>query len=178
VSDRVNNLKPLSVDQSSKVPANDELSFELDESWIYKVSVIADRIARRISQIAARVGDLNLSQWRVLAAIGDQDGRTASQVVELTPMDKGIVSRAVASLVAQGYLKREASNRDGRLSHLYMTASGRKIFEAIVAELDATGAKGDALLDGEDRALFLATLDRLIRDYAAPSEIARATSPR
>lgn len=171
----VNSLKS---DEALSSRVSSDPHFELDNSWIYKVSVIADRIARRIAHIASRVGDLNLSQWRVLAAIGDQDGRTASQVVELTPMDKGIVSRAVASLVAQGYLKREASNTDGRLSHLYMTASGRKIFEAIVAELDATGANGDALLIGEDRALFLATLDRLISDYAAPSEIARATSPR
>lgn len=171
----VNSLKS---DRATSSRTSSNSHFELDDSWIYKVSVIADRIARRIAHIASRVGDLNLSQWRVLAAIGDQDGRTASQVVELTPMDKGIVSRAVASLVAQNYLKREASSTDGRLSHLYMTASGRKVFDAIVAELDATGANGDALLSGQDRAAFLATLDQLMTDYTAPADAARATSPR
>ena len=174
----MNNHKASLTDPQGYAPEGPASPYKLDDSWIYKVSVIADRVARRVSQIASRVGDLNLSQWRVLAAIGDQDGRTASHVVELTPMDKGIVSRAVASLVAQGYLKREASRTDGRLSHLYMTASGRKIFEAIVAELDATGANGDALITGQDRALFLATLNRLLIDYTAPGDAARTTSPR
>lgn len=156
----------------------DATTFDLDQSWVYKVSVIADLIARRVASIVADVGGINLSQWRVLAAIGDQDGRTASQVVELTPMDKGIVSRAVASLIAQGYLRREASNTDGRLSHLFMTPQGRDLFEKIVAELARTGANGEQLFSEADRTAFLGTLDRLIRDYAMPTEVARATSDR
>lgn len=137
----------------------------LDESVAYKITVIADLIARRVSNIAATVGGLNLSQWRVLAAIGDQQGRTASQVVDMTPMDKGIVSRAVASLVTQGYLIREASEQDGRVSHLYMTASGRQAFEQIVMELDRTQATGETVLEPADRNIMLASLDQIIAEF-------------
>lgn len=137
----------------------------LDDSVAYKITVIADLIARRVSQIAASVGGLNLSQWRVLAAIGDQEGRTASQVVDMTPMDKGIVSRAVASLVTQGYLTRQASDQDGRVSHLYMTAGGRKTFTAILAELERTGALGELIISGPDRMQLLHTLDEIIAAF-------------
>lgn len=142
-----------------------QLSLPLDESLAYKITVIADLIARRVSHIAATVGGLNLSQWRVLAAIGDQEGRTASQVVDMTPMDKGIVSRAVASLVTQGYLVRQASEQDGRVSHLYMTAGGRQTFEQIVRELDRTGATGETLLSRADRQVFLSGLDQIITGF-------------
>lgn len=134
----------------------------LDDSVAYKITVIADLIARRVSHIVTSVGGLNLSQWRVLAAIGDQDGRTASQVVDMTPMDKGIVSRAVASLVTQGYLIRRASDQDGRVSHLYMTAGGRKTFTTILAEIERTGATGEMIVSGPNRTQLLHTLDAII----------------
>lgn len=134
----------------------------LDDSVAYKITVIADLVARRVSQIAAQVGGLNLSQWRVLAAIGDQDGRTASQVVEMTPMDKGIVSRAVATLVTQGYLVRRASDQDGRVSHLFMTPPGRETFQRIVAELERTRATGESVLEPAARDVFLENLNQII----------------
>lgn len=140
-------------------------SLPLDKSLAYKITVIADLIARRVSNIAATVGGINLSQWRVLAAIGDQDGRTASQVVHMTPMDKGIVSRAVASLVTQGYLVRQASDQDGRVSHLYMTDGGRETFEKIVMELDRTGATGETILANADRENVLDQLNRIIETF-------------
>jgi len=144
----------------------------LEDSLSYKITVIADLIARRVSHIATEVGGLNLSQWRVLAAIGDQDGRTASQVVDMTPIDKGIVSRAVSSLVSQGYLRRCASDHDGRVCHLFMTDSGRRAFEQIAAELDRVGATAETLVPTSRRERFLADLDRIIEGFP------RQTSPK
>lgn len=137
----------------------------LDESWAYKVAVVADLIARRVSSVVSAEAELNLSQWRVLAAIGDQDGRTASQVVDITPMDKGIVSRAVASLIAKGLLRRTASEKDGRVSHLFMTETGRVTYVRILAALDAADAHGDHLLPSDDREAFLRSLDKIIASY-------------
>jgi DNA-binding MarR family transcriptional regulator len=145
--------------------ADPSASRSLDDSVAYKITVIADLVARRVSQIAASVGGLNLSQWRVLAAIGDEDGRTASQVVEMTPMDKGIVSRAVASLVSQGHLSRQASDQDGRVSHLYMTDSGRKTFTSILAEIERTGATAEMIVTNPDRAQLLEMLDTIIAAF-------------
>lgn len=142
---------------------------QLDASWTYKLTVLADRVARRAAAIASDVGGLNLSQWRVLAAVADAEGRTSSQVVALTPMDKGIVSRAVASLVQQGVLRREASKRDGRMSHLYMTPKGEALYDAIWARMQDSGADGQDLLDGAASKDFLQRLDQLIAGYSDPN---------
>lgn len=137
----------------------------LDRSWIYKVSVLADLVARRVAAIVQRVSGLNLSQWRVIAAVADQPGRTASQVAEVTPMDKGIVSRAVGALVERGMIERRASSQDGRLSHLFLTADGEGVYAAIVAELDATGASGRQSVSTADQACLLDLLDRVTAQY-------------
>jgi DNA-binding MarR family transcriptional regulator len=80
-------------------------------------------------------------------------------------MDKGIVSRAVASLVTQGYLKRQASDQDGRVSHLYMTVSGRETFTQIAMELEQTGATGETLLAKAKRDALLENLDHIIANF-------------
>ena len=137
----------------------------LEENWLYKIAVLADRISRHTGQIAAEAGGLNLSQWRVLAAIADQDGRTASEVVELTPMDKGIVSRAVTHLVAQGHLRRKTSSKDARRSHLYLTASGRDIYTRISDRLEASGAGAETLLSAEESRQLLTLIDTSLSRY-------------
>ena len=139
--------------------------YELEDEWIYKVSVLADHVARRVSEVVQRVSGLKLSQWRVIAAVADQPGRTASDVVDITPMDKVIVSRAVRSLVDGGLIRREASKSDGRLSHLHLTPEGEAAYRAIVAELRATGADGRATLPEEQRAVFLALLKQAVTQY-------------
>ncbi len=101
----------------------------------YQITVLADLIARRTAEIADRNGGLNLSQWRVMAAIAESPGRTAQDVVSVTPMDKAIVSRAVAALLDTGLLTRRASRTDGRLGHLFLTEDGQSRYSAIAVEV-------------------------------------------
>ncbi|WP_298917945.1 MarR family transcriptional regulator [uncultured Algimonas sp.] len=157
-------MTPSSTDRSdTDLDALEPLS--LDASWIYKVAVLADRVARHTSQTASDVAGLNLSQWRVLAAIADETGRTASQVVALTPMDKGLVSRAVATLVEAGLVQREASDQDGRRAHLHLTPRGRQTYDRIIDRLRLSGGLGWNMLSASGTDRFLKTLDRLIGTY-------------
>lgn len=121
------------------------MTYKLDENWVFSVSVLADLVARRVTSVVNEVSDLNLSHWRVLAAVADKPGRTASEVVELTPMDKGVVSRAVKHLADRGLLERRSSSSDGRLSFLFLTPDGSDTYSRIVVALKATGSTGEDL---------------------------------
>ena len=57
---------------------------ELDTYWPYQIIVLAERLSRRTSTIVKQHG-LNLSQWRVLAAIAEVPGRSSVEVVSITP---------------------------------------------------------------------------------------------
>lgn len=119
-----------------------ERVLELERYWPYQITVLADRIARRTSRIVKHHG-LNLSQWRVMAAIAEEPGRTSVDVVTITPMDKGIVSRATKALLSMGLVRREASQLDGRISHLFLTTTGVELYRELIPEVEAIVLKAD-----------------------------------
>jgi len=109
----------------------------LDDFWPYQAVVLADRISRHTLSVVRNEADLNLSQWRVLAAVAEEPGRTAAQVTAITPMDKTIVSRAVSSLIALGLIAKTSDTSDKRRSSLSATQAGEVIYVKIAQRLNA-----------------------------------------
>ena len=136
-------------------------ALELDQYWPYQIVVLADAISRRTAAIVRDQADLNLSQWRVLAAIAERPGRTANDVVRVTPMDKGIVSRATKALLEAGFVRREASQEDGRVSHLHLTRQGRDLYERLLPPVEAISEEARQLLGADTEERFLETLQEL-----------------
>jgi len=108
---------------------------ELEKYWPYQVVVLADLVSRHTNSILKSHGTLNLSQWRGLAAIADDPGLTSAQVVMMTPMDKGIVSRATTSLVKNGWVHKKSDAFDRRQARLSLTEKGRSQYELINSAL-------------------------------------------
>ena len=111
---------------------------DLDNFWAYQVVVLADQVSRYTLEVVRTEADLNQSQWRVLAAIADKPGRSSAEVTAVTPMDKTIVSRAVASLIKDGLIKRTPSQADKRIGALHMTKLGAQRYELISSKLAET----------------------------------------
>lgn len=70
---------------------------------------------------------------------------TARDIVEYRMIPKANVSQAVDSLIAKGYLEREACTSDRRRVHLALTASGQS---AAARLKDCQLRFGEALFDG------------------------------
>ena len=111
---------------------------DLDNFWAYQVVVLADQISRYTLNVVRTEAQLNQSQWRVLAAVADKPGRSAAEVTSVTPMDKTIVSRAVASLIKLDMIKRTPSQKDKRIGALEMTELGEQRYNLISAKLAET----------------------------------------
>ena len=110
----------------------------LDEFWAYQVVVLADQVSRHTLGVVRSEANLNQSQWRVLAAVADKPGRSSAEVTAVTPMDKTLVSRAVASLIKSGLIKRTPSLEDKRMSALEMTELGAQRYALIAEKLSST----------------------------------------
>ena len=134
---------------------------KLDNFWPYQAVVLGDLISRHTLRILKAQGELNLSQWRVVAAIGDTPGRSSAQVVAVTPMDKGIVSRAVKSLLETAHVRKEIDPSDKRKAALFLTAKGQALYAEISArQLDAIAAyKVDGTPDAKMTAILNARID-------------------
>jgi DNA-binding MarR family transcriptional regulator len=139
----------------------------LETYWPYQLTVLADRVSRRTTRVVKEKADLNLSQWRVLAAIAEEPGRTAIDVVTVTPMDKGIVSRGTKTLLEMGLILREASQDDGRVSHLYLTKQGQALYQRLIPEVEAVLTRAYSVMSLEEQkklGFFLGQLLTVIPD--------------
>jgi len=132
----------------------------LDDFWPYQVVVLADQISRHTLSVVKAQADLNLSQWRVLAAVAEQPGRTAAEVTAITPMDKTIVSRAVSSLIESGLISKISDASDKRRSSLSATKAGRNIYAKVAAHLNT------ALVDEAAQGASPQDFTRMLKAYS------------
>lgn len=144
---------------------------QLGSYWPYQLTVLADRISRHTAGIVKRHGQLNLSQWRVMAAIAERPGRTAAEVVTITPMDKGIVSRATKALLVAGLVRREASQGDGRVSHLFLTRQGETLYQSLMPRVEAVSREVHAALSPDEQKRFGVLLGRLVSTLSEPASL-------
>ena len=145
----------------SKKDSEQDHILKLSGYWPYQITVLADRIARRTTKIVKEEG-INLSQWRVLAAIAEVPGRTSVEVVTITPMYKGIVSRATKALLEMGYIRREASQSDGRISHLYLTKAGKQLYHNLIPDVEEILQRATGCLSIKEQKGLSQQLDALI----------------
>jgi DNA-binding MarR family transcriptional regulator len=104
---------------------------ELDRFLPYRLSVLSNRISQDIAQLYAARFALSVTEWRVLAVLGRYPDLSANEVAERTAMDKVAVSRAVATLVKDGRLKRRVHAGDRRRSVLELSARGYRIYDDV-----------------------------------------------
>lgn len=135
----------------------------LAEYLPYRLSVTSNRASGLIARAyQARFG-LSVSEWRVIAVLGEIAPLTAQGVCEATAMDKVTVSRAIRALDERGLVLRRRQAADRRASDVSLTQDGARIYAEIAP---AALAYERSLLDGftaEERAALIALLERLER---------------
>lgn len=72
--------------------------------------------------------DFPLTEARVLYELAYHPGRSASELGRDLGLDPGYLSRILRSFEDRSLLRREASPRDGRQNHLYLTRAGEQAF--------------------------------------------------
>ena len=139
----------------------DHAVLDLERFLPYRLSVLSNRISQEIAGLYAERFALNVTEWRLLAVLGRYPDLSATELAERTAMDKVAVSRAVASLVAEGRLTRKVDGSDRRRARLRLSAKGYRIYDEVAPLALAYEQRLMAALSGEDRAILDALLSRL-----------------
>lgn len=127
----------------------------------YRLSVLSNRISRSIADQYEEKFQLSLSEWRVMAVLGEENGLSAGQVAQRTAMDKVAVSRAVSKLLDADRIARVFSEKDRRRSVLSLSDSGKEIYDQIVPIALSYEAKLLEQLSGEEQDLLDSLLNKL-----------------
>jgi DNA-binding MarR family transcriptional regulator len=131
----------------------------LEDFLPYRLSVLSNTVSGAIAASYFLHFGLSIPEWRVMAVLAANPGLSAAEVTARTAMDKVAVSRAVATLLAAGRLRRTTVPADRRRTHLQLTTTGARVYAQVVPMALEYERRLVASLSRRDRA----TLDRILR---------------
>ena len=98
----------------------------------YQLSIASNAVSARIADLYQARFELKISEWRIMAVLGEADARTQRELAELTLMDKVAVNRACKVLEDRQLIARKPNAQDGRSHHVALTEAGREIYGQIM----------------------------------------------
>src|ERR1700722_9783077 len=78
-----------------------------------------------------RIEGINVTRWRILAVLAMGEGITINEIIERAMMRQSALSRALASMVKEGYVRRVVRRDDARCAGVYLTDKGRALFDTL-----------------------------------------------
>jgi DNA-binding MarR family transcriptional regulator len=109
-----------------------EALHRLNDFLPYKIGILASSLNSAFEDILDQKHAIGLTDWRVMATLGEFGSMTAKEICERGRMHKTKVSRAVASLESRRLLMRRTNRDDMREAFLSLTDRGRDIYHEVV----------------------------------------------
>ena len=100
-------------------------------------------------------------QFTVLLAVDSHDGKSQTELVKVTGIDRSTLADLVARLLAQGYLQRRRTKDDGRTNAIRITAIGKKMLKTAQPGADEVDRQLLALVPNAERKTLLDNLGLL-----------------
>ncbi|WP_411028839.1 MarR family winged helix-turn-helix transcriptional regulator [Spongiimicrobium sp. 3-5] len=73
--------------------------------------------------------DLSKEQMVVLKKLHHKNGMNQNELAFLTLRDKSSLARLLSKMERKGYIRREQSETDKRINHVYLSDCGREVFK-------------------------------------------------
>jgi DNA-binding MarR family transcriptional regulator len=78
-----------------------------------------------------RIEGINVTRWRILAVLAMGEGITITEIIDRAMMQQSALSRALTSMVKEGYVRRVVRRDDARCAGIYLTDKGRALFDSL-----------------------------------------------
>jgi DNA-binding MarR family transcriptional regulator len=115
------------------VPGTRKASAALFDDFLpYLVARLAHQLNNDLVE-KLKVEGINLTRWRILAVLAMGEGITINEIIDRAMMQQSALSRAVTSMVREGYVRRIVRRDDARCAALYLTERGRELFDTLNA---------------------------------------------
>ncbi|GAA4643173.1 MarR family transcriptional regulator [Pontixanthobacter gangjinensis] len=144
--------------------SNDQ--FRLAEFLPYQLSIASNAVSNRIARAYHDAFGLKVTEWRVMAMLGDAGALTQRELTAKTLMDKVAVNRACKVLEQRDLAMRLPNSKDGRSHHLELTGAGHAMHAQIVPMAREIEAKLLEPLSAKQQEMFRMLLDQ-IREQAS-----------
>lgn len=126
------------------------MAFNHKKSITFRLVQAAKAQRARSGSHLMRIG-LHPGQELVLKVLADTDGRTMSQLALALGVQPPTVTKMVTRLSAQGFVRRQVSDTDGRLARVYLTDEGRNLVVSVDKAWKRLEREAMSGLDDKDR---------------------------
>ena len=96
------------------------------DSLNYLFIQVAKAHRARTHELLSTVG-LHVGQEMILVSLRMEDGQTLSQLAERLEVQPPTITKMVQRMEVSGIIKREASQEDNRVSHVFLTNKGKNL---------------------------------------------------
>jgi DNA-binding MarR family transcriptional regulator len=127
----------------------------------FRVHALASSLFKGASQYYGAYYDISLPEMRVLSNLGREGELAAHRIVELTVMDKALVSRVLRSLARRGLIASTAPKTDPRRRSWRLSPAGKEMVKRLRPEWRRREAIIQDGLSKSERAVLTKLLDRL-----------------
>jgi DNA-binding MarR family transcriptional regulator len=121
----------------------------------------AERFARDVGV------DLTLRQFALIAAVAEQTGRTQTDLVQATGIDRSTLADMIGRMEDRGFLQRDKAAEDKRAKTVSLTAAGKSALAKAAPAAEAADAALLGLMDRTQRTALIATLTTLTAGLSA-----------
>lgn len=124
---------------------------------------LANHLARLFHQaLAMRIGPLGLApaQFMVLLELWSEEGLTQRDLVERLDVEQATMANTLARMERDGLIERRASESDGRVRTIHLTAKARALESPARRQAQAVNASALAALSPDERDALLGLMRR------------------
>ena len=129
----------------------------------YRLSILSNQVSSRIAETYGDKFALSVTEWRIMAVLGEYPGISADTVSLKTRIEKSILSRAISKLLQRHLVDREFDPSDKRRSQLRLTETGQAVYAEIVPVAYRMEQELLECFSEEEREAFSRLVDRLYR---------------
>lgn len=139
----------------------DLIRLTLEQRITYRFAIISKRLTDRLADMYKPKFGLNVNGWKVMTVVGRFGPLAAFEVAKFVSLDPDKVTRAVDTLVKQGYVFRRQDKIDRRRISLSLSVRGRKVHDEIEKVRCELEIKFLSVLNRSELSGLYATLDKL-----------------
>jgi MarR family transcriptional regulator, temperature-dependent positive regulator of motility len=100
-------------------------------------------------------------QFTVLAAVDSNDGKSQTELVKITGIDRSTLADMVARLMAQGLVQRRRTKEDARTNSVRVTPQGKKLLKSAQSGAEEVDKQLLAMFPTADRKTLIDCLSEL-----------------
>lgn len=135
--------------------------FHLSAFLPYRLSVLSDRVSRRLSVEYERTHGLSVAEWRVLVHLARCGSVSVRDIHNCVNLEKPRVSRAVSRLEQNGLVRKAPGKGDGRLVAISLTPAGQAVLADIIPAAKSVEASICDAVDPADLRTFFRVMEQM-----------------